>query len=140
MDRPFANQFQDMLIDLTPQGGMGREYSELTQDQRAIVDDMLGGGEQRDLYDALVMQARAINQLNKVVGGISSDDISIDFNPQTGASRLKVRPKRTEESGGADLGTAEKEYMVYQRKANDETTDNPVYGWDYLRSVAATEE
>lgn len=126
-----------MLSELTPAGGFGKEYSELTADQRETVDDMIGEGNSRDIYDAILMQSRAINQLNKVVGGFSSDDIGIDFNPQTGQSKWKVRPKKQEEAA-AELGSAEKEYMVYQRKADD--NDNPQYGFDYVRSVAATEE
>jgi len=138
MTGPFANEFTDMLETLTPAGGAGKDYSELTEEQRGIVDEKIGEANSRDQYDAMVMMGRAINKLNKVVGGMESEDISIDYNPQTGTSKWRVRPKPAEE-GGTDLGAAEKEYMVYQRKANAQPGDTAVYGFDYVRSVAATE-
>ena len=139
MSGPFAGEFTNMLTTLTPAGGAGKDYSELTEVQRGIVDEKIGEANSRDQYDAMVAMGGAINKLNKVVGGMESDDISIDYNPQTGTSKWRVRPKPAEE-GGTDLGAAEKEYMVYQRLADEQPGDKVQYGFDYVRAVGSVEE
>jgi hypothetical protein len=143
-----ANEFSSALKPLLDVGRFDeiREFSENNPElvyqresaaESRLVDEMVREGSENEVMDIMKTIAESVDALNRVVGGLESDDISFEVDPQTGRSKLSVIPKAVQGEGAA-LGTAEKEYMVYQRKADDDS-GNPQYGFDYVRSVAATE-
>jgi len=116
----------------------GADPSEHGLDDK-LIEQMLRGAELRQIYTVLNMIGTQLSRVSGFVGGIQSDDIDIEVDPETGRSNWSIKREVVEEAvAQVDLGTAEKERMVYQRLDDDEGT--PVYGWDFVRSVAATEE
>ena len=137
------NPFSQFLMDTPDQvrsNGDFRNFADLNPDQRREAERMIGGAQTRDIYDALVQQSRAIAQTNKVLRGIESEDIDINVDPQTGASKWSIRQQESNGEGGDSLPaiTWADRFKVLAVTVVDEVEQTVAWDKDYVRSVAAT--
>lgn len=116
------------------------EFEDLTPEQATVAQDMIREATLDDIYTSFNEIGDTLQRMTTVIGGNESPDLDIQFDPQTKKTTWRIRDDvKRQLAADADLGTAEKEYMVYQRKAND-AEGNPQYGFDYVRGVPSTEE
>lgn len=117
------------------------QFEDLTDEQQQVARGMLQEIQAEDIYNAIAAAFETIDRLTSVVSGNISSDLNIEFDPQTRQTTWSFKQRPDQRQGEeAILGKAEKEFMVYQRKANDEETGAEIYGFDYVRSVGAAEE
>jgi len=112
----------------------------LTNSQRQDIKDLQDNLQIEDIYSAISLVTEILDRITNVVSGNESPDIDIEFDAQTGKSTWRIREDSIASAAVVSLGTAEKEFMVYQRKEDDEEEETQVYGFDYVRGVPATEE
>lgn len=117
---------------------MNDDFQDEISEASAIAQEM---GRDSLLDQAMNDVANALAKLDQAIEAIrsmESPDMDVDFNPEGGRAQIRIKPEVLEQlqQDAADLGEAEKEYMVYQRKADED--GKPVYGFDYLRSVGET--
>ncbi|MDD3276076.1 MAG: hypothetical protein PHP93_03385 [Kiritimatiellales bacterium] len=118
-----------------------RDFRDLSSEQKAVAEEMIRDAELRDLYSAIALVAKTASRTGALLGGIESDDLIFDHNPATGRTQISIdRARMDETKKPTDLGEATKEFMVYQRLANDPDTGAPQYGFDYVRVVIGNEE
>lgn len=118
-----------------------RNMENLSDRQSLLAEEMMREAEMRDFYSALMLVATVANKTGSILGGIESNDLTFSHNVVTGRTQISVDKKFIEEvKQSADLGKADKEFMVYQRLVNDPDTDAQKYGFDYLRLVELTEQ
>jgi len=122
-----------------PLFGQDAYLSDLTPIQRNAAEAMMEQASMRDINDMLLMAGHAINQLNKVIGGIGSDDFSINFDPQTGRSIWQLNENIQEQLDTflPSIGWADR-FKALTVQVVDEGDQTVAWGVDYLRSVAAT--
>lgn len=139
---PFEQLIGPVETHLAGNAGEVQSFEQLSHEQRVLVTEMIRSAETADIYNALQRSAEAINRLGNVLGGIDSEDIAIEVDPESGRSHWslsqKARDEVAQQAGEAELGEAAKEFMVYQRLADVDGVAQ--YGFDYVRSVAMTEE
>ncbi len=139
METPFAD-IGGFALEESGGGGRLPTDESLPEASKQISDEMLREAEMRGMNTALEMVAKQVSRVGGILGGISSEDLTIEVDPESGTSVWSISQEKIDEiEQKADLGTAEKEYMVYQRKKNSDS-GSPQYGFDYVRSVASTEE
>jgi hypothetical protein len=137
---PFEGIFFPLDESLIEGNGGIHGSSNLTDAQRATSSEMVQEAGDRDILQAMQAFAQSLNSIGKAVTGIDSDDLAINVDPDTGRSTWSVRQELIDEviEAASITQDAEKELMVYQRKLD--VDDVPVYGFDYVRGVASTEE
>lgn len=143
---PFAGLLTDTDVALRNQGSpIPDDFDSLSQEQQQAADQLIRDMSTRDIYDQLVSQSRAVNNVNRIIGGIKSDDILFNVDPQTGESDWQIIPKEESATGGdadADLPavTWSDRYKVLAVTVVSEVEQTVAWGVDYVRSVAETEE
>ena len=136
----FPDNVETIPIDASQREILAPAFYDLPEEQQAEVVQQLAQEQMNQLRTLLADAQEAINRLGGLITGIGSDDLIVDYDPTTGRSNITINRRVIDEvvEDIVDLGTADNEYMVYQRKANDEE-DNPQYGFDYVRGVPSTE-
>ena len=113
------NPFGDMLIgvnaELRDNGSpIPPDLEGASIEQSQVVSDITSEASRRDIQDQMIDIGRSVQNLNKILSGISSDDILINVDPQTGQSFWEIRPKTAQaEEGGSSLPDGDVGDMLY---------------------------
>lgn len=117
------------------------DSQDLTNEDASVLRELLDVANKEDLATTLNAIIDVVGRVASIVSGNSSPDLEIEFDAQTGQTSWRIRSDVLKEAAAStDLGTADSQYMVYQRLADTEEGESGGYGFDYVRGVASTEE